>query len=197
MNVGANAARPYRCLYPPTLTVSSGLGAPTSRSRTPRYAVRQHGGLLSIVVELRFTGVELRFVGVESRFTGVELRFIGVESRFTGVELRFVGVESRFTGVESRSSALNRDSTRLNGCCPHPLCHPCPPAGEGKRAAPLSRLAGEGLGVRANTNRGDTVYKTSAIEDPPPLGSPCEQGEPNPRAVPLAKRGEPAGGGQL
>jgi hypothetical protein len=30
-----------------------------------------------------------------------------------------------------------------------------------------------------------------------PLGSPCEQGEPNPCAVPLAKRGEPAGGGHV
>jgi len=28
-------------------------------------------------------------------------------------------------------------------------------------------------------------------------GSPCLQGEPNPFAVPLAKRGEPAGGGYI
>jgi hypothetical protein len=33
------------------------------------------------------------------------------------------------------------------------------------------------------------------IDDPPPAGSPCSQGEPNPCAVPLAKRGEPKGGG--
>jgi hypothetical protein len=30
-----------RCLYPPTLTVSSGLSVPSSRSRTPRYATRK------------------------------------------------------------------------------------------------------------------------------------------------------------
>jgi hypothetical protein len=29
----------------------------------------------------------------------------------------------------------------------------------------------------------------------PSVGSPCKQREPNPCAVPLAKRGEPAGGG--
>jgi hypothetical protein len=28
-----------------------------------------------------------------------------------------------------------------------------------------------------------------AVDDPPPQGSPCSQGEPNPCAVPLAKRG--------
>jgi hypothetical protein len=35
------------------------------------------------------------------------------------------------------------------------------------------------------------------LSEPPPLGSPCKQGEPISRTVPLAKRGEPQGGGQI
>jgi hypothetical protein len=34
------------------------------------------------------------------------------------------------------------------------------------------------------------------IDNPLLQGSPCVQGEPNPCAVPLAKRGEPTEGGQ-
>jgi len=36
----------------------------------------------------------------------------------------------------------------------------------------------------------------AAVDNPPPLGSPCSQGEPR-SLVPLAKRGEPAGEGLL
>jgi len=50
------------------------------------------------------------------------------------------------------------------------------------------------------TNRQTKLHQNACIGQPPPAGSPCLQGESNrtsaPCMVPLAKRGEPKGGGQ-
>jgi len=93
----------------------------------------------------------------------------------------------------SAHGASASDCTDAQGCDnPTPL----PASGRGGRIfcphpQPLSHPVG------AYTNRRARVHKSTDKREPPPSGSPCEQGEPNPCAVPLAKRGEPKGGGQL
>jgi Cu+-exporting ATPase len=75
---------------------------------------------------------------------------------------------------------------------PHPL-PPLPHAGEGERQGalpcaptPLSHRVGEGLGVRAQTLLlgsprflQEQGVELDGFSEPPPLGSPCEQGEPS------------------
>ena len=51
----------------------------------------------------------------------------------------------------------------------------------------------EGGKDRTRTQRG-SPREAGAKTEPPPAGSPCKQGEPNPCVVPLAKRGEPTEG---
>jgi Cu+-exporting ATPase len=74
---------------------------------------------------------------------------------------------------------------------PHPL-PPLPHAGEGERQGalpcaptPLSHRVGEGLGVRAHTIflgsprfLQEQGVELDGFSEPPPLGSPCKQGEP-------------------
>jgi len=75
---------------------------------------------------------------------------------------------------------------------PHPL-PPLPHAGEGERQGalpcaptPLSHRVGEGLGVRAQTLLlgsqrflQEQGVELDGFSEPPPLGSPCKQGEPS------------------
>jgi hypothetical protein len=61
-----------------------------------------------------------------------------------------------------------------------------PPAGRGNRTA-----------ARFPSRSGGNLQEGGNRPLPPPTGSRCRQGEPNPCAVPLAKRGEPHGRGQL
>ena len=67
-------------------------------------------------------------------------------------------------------------------------------AGEGERAAPLSHIVGEGLGVRAE-KRALPVHS----EPKECTLTSCKQGEPNPRAPRGSPReaGGTYGGGQL
>ena len=95
-----------------------------------------------------------------------------------------------------------------------------PPAGRGNRTAarfpsrsggnlkegetspyPLLRVPDAGRGnrtaARFPSRSGGNLKEGGNKPLPPPTGSRCRQGEPNRCAVPLAKRGEPHGRGQL
>ena len=81
--------------------------------------------------------------------------------------------------------------------CPHPLCPPLPPAGEGERAA--GRTAVRPYTPRPQRGRGlipiaqPKFTKTSMPDNPLLKGPPASRGNRThaPHAVPLAKRGEP------
>ena len=83
-----------------------------------------------------------------------------------------------------------------------PLSYQSPSRSSQKTAVdnPLLKVPPAGRGNRTHarfpSRSGGNLKEGGNKPLPPPTGSPCRQGEPNPRAVPLAKRGEPKGGGK-